>query len=94
MKCRTTDNKFFINPVKVGVKSLALLSMSFAVYAATPNHITIALSSISEAVGWYEEYLDTLIFHNSRIGLQTPVEWHSNLPRSSKYIRILNSGLI
>ena len=58
MKCRTTDKKFFINPLKAGVKSLALLSMSFAVYAATPNHITIALSSISEAVGWYEEYLD------------------------------------
>ena len=58
MKCRTTDKNFFINPFKVGFKSLALLTMSFAVNAATPNHITIALSSISEAVGWYEEYLD------------------------------------
>ena len=54
MKCRTTS-------VKISTKLftlLACLALPFAVSAATPHHIHIALSNTSEAVSWYQEHLD------------------------------------
>jgi catechol 2,3-dioxygenase-like lactoylglutathione lyase family enzyme len=49
---------------KLGIASrnflalVAFFSLPLAAVAATPNHITIALSNTSEAVNWYEEHMD------------------------------------
>lgn len=73
MKCRNFLNPAFTNVagtkvaskqknISVSIAVFALLGLtvcngSFAV-EATPNHIHIAISSISEAAKWYEEHLD------------------------------------
>ena len=61
MKCRTTYIKFLAGSLKISSKLLVLLVIPFSINAATTNHITIALSNISEAVGWYEEHLDCVL---------------------------------
>ncbi|NKB33232.1 MAG: hypothetical protein GKR91_09045 [Pseudomonadales bacterium] len=54
MKCRTTIEKISTNLFIL----LSGLAIPFAVSAATPHHIHIALSNTSEAVNWYQEHLD------------------------------------
>ncbi len=56
MKCRST----YVESTKLIAKLIAALAVAFpfALNAATPNHIQIALSSTNEAVSWYEEHLD------------------------------------
>ena len=56
MKCRSIK----VSSTKLIAKLIAaiVIAFPFALNAATPNHIQIALSSTNEAVGWYEEYLD------------------------------------
>ena len=61
MKCRTTFTTISTNIAKLGsrlVTFLTCVALPFAVSAATPHHLHIALSNTSEAVSWYEEHLD------------------------------------
>ena len=61
MKCRNVKTETL---GKLGIASrnflalVAFFSLPLAAVAATPNHITIALSNTSEAVNWYEEHMD------------------------------------
>ena len=60
MKCRTIFKETILTIVKMSRSFFAVLlcTVPVAVFAAKPHHITIALSNISEAIGWYEEHLD------------------------------------
>ena len=61
MKCRTTFTTISTNIAKLGSRLftfLTCMALPFAVSAATPHHLHIALSNTSEAVSWYEEHLD------------------------------------
>ena len=60
MKCRTNIRE--ISPMFAKLFSSILFFSACMIplmaNAATPHHITIALSNISEAISWYEEHLD------------------------------------